>query len=323
MTQLIIDLEGNILFDKNNPIISLEEIRESIDTAFFRELIPGIITPLDNLLYYKVALADATGYKIFVAKAGYPLDDILRDILRFLILDILILVPFYFMGKYFVRETLEPVGANIEAMNDFIHDAGHELKTPLAIISGNLQILRDEKEKDPTLINESISTLHAMSTSLDGLLELSSLKLPEKIQSTNLVSCLEWEIQTLKQYIDEKNITIETKIDKKTLLRINDAHLSLLLSNILKNAIIYNKNDGNITISYRKGILEFRDTGIGIAKKDLEKIWERFYRGDHSGKYSGSGIGLSIVERIARLYGWNIEVTSTLGEGTIFTIHTL
>jgi signal transduction histidine kinase len=71
-------------------------------------------------------------------------------------MDGIILLPFFFMGRFFVRETLKPIGDNIDAMNHFIHDAGHELKTPLAIMSGNLQLLRDTKTKDMTLIEESI-----------------------------------------------------------------------------------------------------------------------------------------------------------------------
>lgn len=91
-----------------------------------------------------------------------------------------------------------------------------------------------------------------MSDSLDGLLELSSLKLPVSIESTNLLSCVEREIHELKKGIDEKDIDIEINIDKKTSLKIDGKHLSLLLANILKNAITYNKNGGNIRISYEK-----------------------------------------------------------------------
>jgi signal transduction histidine kinase len=111
---------------------------------------------------------------------GYPLRDIIRDIFRFLALDLFILLPFYFMGRYFVRETLRPVAENIDAMSHFVHDAGHELKTPLSIISGNLQVLRDMKEKDATLIDTSISTIRTMGDTLDGLVELSNIAVKSK-----------------------------------------------------------------------------------------------------------------------------------------------
>jgi two-component system sensor histidine kinase CiaH len=136
-----------------------------------------VVSKNDGILLYKrIRPENPNEQIIFLRKSGYPLEDLLRDILRFIILDILIIIPFYFMGRYFVRKTLEPVEENMSAMSHFIHDAGHELKTPLAIISGNLQILRESKKPDSTLVEESIKTIHDMSGALDGLLELSNLK---------------------------------------------------------------------------------------------------------------------------------------------------
>ena len=119
-----------------------------------------------------------TVHTIFFKKSGYPIDDILRDAVRFLLINISLIIPFYFIGRYFVRRTLVPVAENIDTMSHFIHDAGHELKTPLAIISGNLQILRDSKKNDTEIIEESISTIYSMSDSLDGLVGLANLKAP-------------------------------------------------------------------------------------------------------------------------------------------------
>lgn len=97
------------------------------------------------IFYKRTHPANPLMFQIFIRRSGYPIDDILRDIIRFLIMDILILLPFWFLGRYFVKEILKPIGTNMDVMSQFIHDAGHELKTPLAIISGNLQILRDMK----------------------------------------------------------------------------------------------------------------------------------------------------------------------------------
>lgn len=69
----------------------------------------------------------------------------------------------------------------MEAMTHFINDAGHEIKTPLAVISGNMQLLRDMKQMDRSLVEESIETIHSMSDSLNGLLELSQITKPERI----------------------------------------------------------------------------------------------------------------------------------------------
>jgi signal transduction histidine kinase len=87
-------------------------------------------------------------------------------------------------------------------------------------------------------------------------------------------------------------------------------HFSLLFGNLLKNAIIYNKNGGSITIKSDGKSLSISDTGIGMDEGELSKIWERFYRADRSGKNAGTGIGLSIVDRIVKLYGLSMEVKS-------------
>ena len=99
---------------------------------------------------------------VFFKQSGYPLEDIIRDMMRFIAMDILLLIPFYLLGRYFVRRTLEPIATNIDTMSHFIHDAGHELKTPLAIVSGNLQILRDSPKPDTDIIEESITTIRSM-----------------------------------------------------------------------------------------------------------------------------------------------------------------
>jgi two-component system, OmpR family, sensor histidine kinase CiaH len=98
----------------------------------------------------------------------------------------LLIVPFYCIGRYYVGRTLEPVADNIDTMSHFVHDAGHELKTPLAIISGNLQILRDSKVSDKNLIEGSLATIHSMADSLDGLVELANLRAPTSITQLNL-----------------------------------------------------------------------------------------------------------------------------------------
>lgn len=144
------------------------------------------------------------------------------------------------MGRYFVRETLKPVDDNLDSMHHFINDAGHELKTPLAIISGNLQILRDSKKEDKSLVTESISTIQSMTGSLDGLLELVNLKEKKKIV-LKLKENIEDEVRKYKNLIEEKNLTVKTDIDAGLQGMIDPKHFSLLFGNILKNAITYNK----------------------------------------------------------------------------------
>lgn len=200
----------------------------------------------------------------------------------------------------------------MDVMSHFIHDAGHELKTPLAIISGNLQILRDMKGKDFELIDTSISTIYSMSSSLDGLIELSNLKLPEKRESITLLSSVEELIKIYQSDLLKKNISVSLGIRSEVRLKIESKHFSILFSNLLKNAITYNKECGTIEIQYTGKTLSIKDSGIGMKEEDIKKILERFFRVDRSGKYAGSGIGLALVDRIIKLYGWSLIVESIL-----------
>lgn len=89
-----------------------------------------------------------------------------RDILRFVLIDLVLLIPLYFLLRLHIRRILTPVEENIEAMSHFVHDAGHELKTPLAIISGNLQIMRDSDEVEFMLIEENLETVNRINNSI-------------------------------------------------------------------------------------------------------------------------------------------------------------
>jgi signal transduction histidine kinase len=318
-----IDGSGQIISGQIGMNGEPQEWEEILDSQFIMDLATGSIIKEDGMIFYKRSHPeDPRISQLFIQKSWYPIEDLIRDILRFLVMDLLILAPFWFLGRYFVRQILKPVEENMEVMGHFVHDAGHELKTPLAIVSGNLQILRDMKGKDEELIDASISTISSLAGSLDGLVELSNLKIPAKIENMNLSSHVEEILTIYSQEIERKNITVTTTIPKNVYLKIDAKHFSILFWNLLKNAIHYNKKWGSIRLDYTGKILSITDTGIGMNESDTKKIFERFYRVDRSGKIPGSGIGLALVDRILKLYDWSISVESKLDQGTIFSIKT-
>ena len=98
------------------------------------------------------------------------------------------------------------------------------------------------------------------------------------------------------------------------------------MKNLMENAMKYNRQDGSVTVSACRergiAVIRVRDTGIGIPEKDIDRIFERFYRVDkgRSRELGGTGLGLSIVKHIVGLYGGDIRVESREGEGTVFTV---
>ena len=141
------------------------------------------------------------------------------------------------------------------------------------------------------------------------------------LEDVNVSKIINDCIQELQQSIEKKKIQLITKLDDVTLVA-SQSDLYKLIKNILDNSIIYNNENGKIEINLNKNKLVISDTGVGISKEDLDHIFERFYRVDkaRSKESSGTGLGLSIVKHICLLYGYKIDVDSTLGKGTKITI---
>ena len=210
---------------------------------------------------------------------------------------------------------------------DFFANASHELKSPLTSIIGNLQLLdqnfiKTKKEKDE-VIKSSIKEAKRMSKIISDMLELSYLEGKEKVRVENLKldSFINSIVERYQPTLKEKNIKLNLNlIPAEILIEANDA--DYLFSNLIDNAIKYTNSSGIINIELLENHLVIEDNGIGIAKEDQERIFERFYRVDkaRSKELGGTGLGLSIVKHICVKYGYKIEVNSEINKGTKFTI---
>lgn len=278
---------------------TLEDIDESLNHMAYA----------DDYIVRRVQQNNVTTF--FFTRPRINLHTMQRDAIRFLLLDMLLILPLWFLMRFHIRRTLLPVRENIDTMTHFVHDAGHELKTPLAIISGNLQILRDSPKMDYELVESSLDTIDAMNESISGLLELADLKIPEKNKKTNILPIVESEIFRAKNI---KNVTIENNLTKDFYVSASEKHLSILIRNLLENAIKYNKENGRVMISSEKNIFTIRDTGIGMAKDDIDRIFDRFYRINQNSSITGSGIGMTLVDKILKLYDWDIKIQSQVDE---------
>jgi signal transduction histidine kinase len=214
----------------------------------------------------------------------------------------------------------------------FLADAAHELKTPLAVLRAhweselnNAKLSLDIKEK----FVQDIETLSRLSHLINNLLLLSKT---EALRST-----FEFETIQLDEVINEvlsdarilaemRSQTIEA-VDMQP-VKINGDRMRLyqLFFNIIDNAIRYGKESGKIWITVKPGdmwtIVEIRDNGPGIAAEDLPYIFDRFYRAqkDRARKTGGSGLGLSICQLIVQSHDGKIEVESSLEEGSVFKL---
>ena len=210
---------------------------------------------------------------------------------------------------------------------EFFANASHELKSPLTSIIGYQQLIQQgilttkEEIQDATL--RTIKEAQRMNKLIIEMLDLSRLEnnVLTTIEDVNVSKIINDCLLEFKIAIDNKNIQVEKNLED-VILSASQSDLYKLIKNILDNSIAYNNDFGKILITLNKDKLIISDTGIGISKKDLEHIFERFYRVDkaRSKQNSGTGLGLSIVKHVCLSYGYKINVESVLGKGTTITI---
>lgn len=215
----------------------------------------------------------------------------------------------------------------------FIADVTHELRTPLAIIKGNVELaLRAKYDKDTVQ-----ETFHAINIEINHLAEmLSDLSILTtenqdfyhaiKKQKTNLTVILHDTVERVRKISLTKNITLTLQEDFPITVFGNKDYLKKLFSNILSNAIFYGKKNGTVTIfttaTDSMVNIIITDNGIGIPSEDLPKIFDRFYRTETAREVNreGTGLGLAISKWIVDVHKGEIQVSSTLNKGTTVTI---
>jgi two-component system, OmpR family, phosphate regulon sensor histidine kinase PhoR len=216
---------------------------------------------------------------------------------------------------------------------DFVANVSHELRTPLTSIKGYAETIchgkLDGLAKAKSFAEIILKHANRLSALVEDLLSLtrfeSAQNLPEKID-INLQEVLDAAILVVKQTADAKGLQIHTEgVPEKFSAWADRGQVSQALINLLDNAVKYTPEGGTITVRGEdKGDeihVTVQDTGIGIPREDLDRIFERFYRVDknRSRDMGGTGLGLSIVKHIIQGHGGKVWVKSRMGEGSAFT----
>lgn len=209
---------------------------------------------------------------------------------------------------------------------EFFANASHELKSPLTTIIGYQQLIVekivDEADLNQTQ-NKILKESYRMNKIITEMLELSKLEseIKPEVELINIKPILADILNSYQQQIQDKQI--EISIDSNDcFLNIDPMHADQIIRNIIDNAINYNEVKGRIKVTLQKESLTVEDSGIGISNKDINRIFERFYRVDkaRSKAEGGTGLGLAIVKHVASLYEYQIQLDSKLGIGTKITI---
>ncbi|MCX6273513.1 MAG: response regulator [Bacteroidetes bacterium] len=216
----------------------------------------------------------------------------------------------------------------------FLSVLSHELKAPLNAIEGYIRIIRDKQLGDKVetyqdMLDRSLERIKGMRTLIMDLLDLTRIESGKGVKEYKKV-CLneiaQTAIDTMRPYAIQKDLNLYLNSSEKCCLQADLNEMQIIINNLISNAVKYNKEGGRVdcTIKSDKGIITIivADTGIGIPAEDHEIIFQDFVRvkSPETRNISGSGLGLSIVRQLVGLYHGTIDLKSTPGEGSIFTV---
>jgi signal transduction histidine kinase len=216
----------------------------------------------------------------------------------------------------------------------FIMGVSHDLRTPLAMIQGYAEAIADGFASDPQVQSRYIGVILEKTRSLEGLVAelIDFVKLdtgewrmkfrdvPIKAFLQDIARRFAEDAAILKRQFQARIAVPETAV-----VSMDEGLFYRALENLIGNAIRYSAEDGRIELAARQDsgalAITVSDSGIGIPPEELPHVFDPFYRGSNSRREQGFGLGLTTVKSIVAAHGWSIDVSSTVGQGTIFTIH--
>lgn len=251
-------------------------------------------------------------------------------LLSLVLLNVSLLIGGSVLSYILARRTLRPIELSISQQDRFISDASHELRTPLTslLLSNEVALKKHSRSKASvdTLLRENINQIQSLTMLTNSLLDLSSSQVVGDTQKVDLNDIVTDAIEIHKKDAIAKNISIVNKVGMSSAI-INPISLRQILSIYVDNAVKYSPVGSKITISMRKEkstiTLRVVDEGPGVDKKDIEKIFDRFYRADTSRTNSatqGYGLGLSIARMLAEKSGYRLSVDNAKKTGAIFNV---
>lgn len=231
-----------------------------------------------------------------------------------------------------INNLLDRVENAIEREKQFTSDASHELRTPLAVIKGTMEVLirkpRNQQEYEEK-IQFCISEVDRLNHMVDQLLLLARFENQKqniKRESIYLNALILDNLTRFSEKIENKKLKVITSFDEDYYIESDNYLVSIIVSNLISNAIKYSNNETEINIKLLNEngniVFSISDNGIGIVPEDIEKIFTSFYRSNVANhtQIKGTGLGLSIVKRLCDLLKIEINLTSEIDKGTTFII---
>ena len=253
---------------------------------------------------------------------------------KIILADIFIVLIICATAYILTEIALKPVREARNRERRFLADAAHELRTPLSVMrSGNEVVLRGEKNLSPRVtrqLAENIEEIDTLTRIANGLLALTSKKQMaiDGDATIDVAELIKSVVQKLRPLATEKSVILTLEASTGTdgySVRGDYVTLSRAFENLIENGIKYTKSSGSVVVSVMQSkntvTIVVKDTGIGIAQKDLPHIIEPFFRADLARTANeGTGLGLSIVSETIDAFGGNLSIQSEIGVGTTVTV---
>ena len=269
---------------------------------------------------YKVRKIGMNGKEVTLIESEDTIKGLKITIIVSIVIGILGLVIIYIIAKKISKTIVKPVENSFEKQKQFVSDASHELKTPLAVIEANADVLQDKvgENKWITYIQEEVQSMNKLVNDLLVLAKMENTKTSNN-QKFDLSKEVQMSVSVFESMIYEKKIKLETNISEGIEFDGDKEDIKHIISIILDNAIKHTKENGKIiinTVKEKNDIkIEVKNQGEPIPEEEREKIFERFYRIDKARNRNEKryGLGLSIAKGIVEKYNGDIYATSKDG----------
>lgn len=243
------------------------------------------------------------------------------------------IIPFGYKQKMVFCRDVTHIHKLEEMRTNFVSNVSHEMRSPLTVLTGYLEMFSDNAPKDEKSFKLGIENMYQQAMRMQRLvtdllalskMETAPIEHTKKVDVATLLITLKENAEVLGQ---EKNHTITLEADQKLKLRGNIDELHSLFANLINNAVRYTQENGEIKISWKKrgdeAIFSVKDNGPGIAAHHIPHLTERFYRADvdRSRESGGTGLGLAIVKYAIERHDGRLAISSSLGEGSTFSCY--
>lgn len=292
------------------------------------------IKPLDHILLNTIegTLQLGNGRQISFLDVTDSHQILMQLLITFWVIACLMLVVIFGISVLFAKRAVAPVQRSYMKQKQFITDASHELKTPIASISANVEALMMNREQT---IQSQQKWLHYIKTEADrmgklvgDLLYLAKTDHAEAAMQQapfDLSDTIRDAVLSMEAIAYEKGLTVTQQIEPSIIVNGDSDKIQQVVKILFDNAIKYTDQGGSIAIALNQVrhqvIFEIQNTGQGISKQHLERLFDRFYRIDESRAHDGScGLGLSIAKAIVDRMGGKIDVSSEEGKSITFTV---